>query len=60
MLHFKSQYGLEITTVSFDQFREMDPDIRFLLVQLMRELFTNIVKHAKTDKALISVKCKKR
>ena len=58
--HFQSQYGLEITAVSLDPCREMDPDIRLLLVQLVRELFTNIVKHAKTDKAEISVKCNKK
>ena len=58
--HFKSQYGLEVRAVSLDPCREMDPDIRLMLVQLVRELFKNIVKHAKTKKAEISVTCKKR
>jgi len=58
--HFQSQYGLEVISISLDPCREMDPDIRLLLVQLIRELFLNIVKHAQTKKAEISVKCKKK
>ena len=59
MQHFQSQFGLEVTAVSLDPCWEIDPDIRLLLVQLVRELFTNIVKHAKTNKAQLSVTCDK-
>ena len=54
------QYGLDVKALSLDPCLEIDPDIRLLMVQFVRELFMNIVKHAKTDKAEISVRCKKK
>ena len=52
--HFVSHYGLDVTTEISEPFRELDVERRILLVQLVRELLMNVVKHAKTASAKLS------
>lgn len=51
--HIEKQYGLKVDTVFPDSFRVLRNDERVLVVQLVKELLLNIVKHAKTSKATI-------
>ena len=53
--HFHNQYGLEVAATFSEPFSDIDLDIRILLVQLVRELFMNVVKHANTNRAELSV-----
>lgn len=53
--HFQQNYNLKIDVCVSDNFRIINEEERILLVQLVRELLMNIVKHAKTDAANIEV-----
>ncbi len=53
--HFQQNYKLKTDVCVSDDFRIINEEERILLVQLVRELLMNIVKHAKTDAANIAV-----
>jgi PAS domain S-box-containing protein len=54
LAHFMGEhYGLRITTHLQGTFREIPEEQRILLVQLVRELFHNILKHAQVKEAVL-------
>ncbi len=53
--HLRQRYELEVKVCVPEEFRIIREDERVLLVQLVRELLLNVVKHAKTDIAYVSV-----
>jgi signal transduction histidine kinase len=48
-------YGLEVTVEVADEFDLIDPDIRILVFQIVRELLFNVVKHSGTTAAAVEV-----
>lgn len=53
---FQERYKIVIEFVGDGLFKSMNDDIRVLLFSSIRELLFNVVKHAKTSKAKVSVK----
>jgi signal transduction histidine kinase len=51
----KSQHGLQVQVEAKDKLHNLDNQMRLLLFQTVRELFFNIVKHASTSQAKITL-----
>lgn len=51
----KEQYGLQVTLEVKENFHALDNSLRILLFQAVRELLFNIVKHAETQHATVSL-----
>jgi len=50
-----ASYGLQVSIRAVHAFSLPDEDIRVLLLQLVRELLFNVVKHAATDQAMVEL-----
>jgi PAS domain S-box-containing protein len=50
------QYNLVVTLNDDKQEKPLDDDMKMFLYQAVRELLTNVVKHAQTKNALVSIK----
>jgi signal transduction histidine kinase len=53
--HITSRYGLAVTLRIHEPFDEIDFERRILLVQFVRELLMNVVRHSGTDHAGLTV-----
>jgi signal transduction histidine kinase len=54
-MQFRSEYGMHIGLMATGSIERLGPDVRDVLYRGAREALTNVVKHAHTDKAVISV-----
>lgn len=50
------QYGIQVTVKNTRQFKKLDGDLQILLFQSVRELLTNILKHAQAQKVKIYIR----
>ncbi len=57
---FKDKHGLQYIFEDDKKQKSLDDNIRVLLFQAVRELLMNIIKHAGTDKAAVSMKKEKK
>jgi two-component system CheB/CheR fusion protein len=53
--HMKERYDLEVDLSAQAEYQIPDQEIRALLVQMVRELLFNVVKHAGTNKAQVKL-----
>ena len=53
--HIQEKFGLLVQVVDDRELKVLDDDVRTLLFQAVRELLTNIVKHARAHHAKVSV-----
>lgn len=49
------QYGIIVTFEDDGEEKLMDDDVKILLFQAVRELLTNVAKHAQSQKAMVSI-----
>lgn len=49
------QYNIAVTFKDDKQEKPLDEDVKIFLYQAVRELFTNVAKHAQTEKANVSI-----
>jgi len=54
--HMNMQHGLDVSVSIEEPFRSIPEEERILLIQLVRELLLNIVKHAAVKKAVVTAK----
>ncbi len=54
--HTGKQYNITVTFDDDKQGKPLDDDMKIFLYQAVRELLTNVAKHAQTQKASVSVK----
>ncbi len=52
----QEQYGLRISFRNGKQTKPVEEDVRFLLLQIVRELLVNVVKHARASRATVCIK----
>ena len=52
----REEYGIKVAFEDDEQEKELSDDIKVLLFQAVRELLINVVKHAKTQNAKVSIK----
>ena len=52
----KLNYGLEVISEINEDCRHLDDDIRGVVFRGVRELLVNVVKHAETDRAFVSMR----
>ena len=53
--HMQQEYGIKVAFLDDKRTKPLDKDVRMFLFQAVRELLVNVAKHAKAQKAKVSV-----
>ncbi|MDG5813567.1 PAS domain S-box protein [Chitinispirillales bacterium ANBcel5] len=58
--HMNKNYGLQVSIELDEQLKRIKNDVQLMLIQMVRELLLNVVKHSGTKSAQISAKCESK